>query len=268
MKQQLVLMLYFVFLMIGKTTGQGYDHSSLKAVLIVGHQEEGTRKAMNEMDEIASLLINNGIEVFKFYDDEADWYKIVQVARSCNFFIYSGHGSTLGEHGRTGGICINTMVSTRELLSTLRLKPNALIVFNSVCRGAGSSAGDDGDIGVNEAKNRVLDYSGPFFKVGASGYYANNYRSGGYKFLQQFLNGQPLQQVYKNSTKIWTDIEFETSHPTQPSMFYSIASSAGGGTATRITYTNGIKTEETIQSSKGYEIAYVGYPNFTIRDMR
>jgi hypothetical protein len=113
-----------------------------------------------------------------------------------------------------------------------------------------------------------LDYSTPFFKVGASGYYANNFSDGSYDFLRDFLTGQSLQKAFKNSTKIWTDIEFESSHPDEYSMLYSIASRPGGGTATQITYTNGVKKVETIQSSKAYNIAYVGYPNFTIRDMQ
>ena len=112
---------------------------------------------------------------------------IIEVANKCKFFVYSGHGSTMGVNGNAGGICINSMVSSYELIKSLRLKENALVIFKSVCRGAGSSAGDNTDIGITEAKKRVTNYAYPFFEIGASAYYANNYGAGAYNFLEDFL---------------------------------------------------------------------------------
>ncbi len=54
-------------------------------------------------------------------------------------------------------------------------------------RRAGSSAGDNGDIGGKKALKRVSDYSKPFLKIGASAYYANNFGEGCLSFLNDFF---------------------------------------------------------------------------------
>jgi hypothetical protein len=265
---KLILTTLGIYLFFGYSVfGQSNYSSNLKAILIVGHQEDGTRSAIESMDKIASLFLENGVTVYKFYDKQANWDEILNVAKSCSFFVYSGHGSTLGENGNVGGICINSMVSSAELMRNLRLKENALVLFKSVCNGAGSSAGDDLDIGIYEAKKRVSSYAYPFFEVGASAYYANNYGNGVYNFLNDFFSGISLKNAYVNSAKTWTDIEFEEAFSRDRTKSISIASSKGGGTATRTTYTNGVKRVEQIQNPKAYEIAYVGETGFSIRDM-
>lgn len=246
---------------------QKNETEQLKAILIVGNQEDGTEGEMEEMDKIANLFKENGVLVYKFYDDKADWNEIVKTAKDCNFLVYSGHGSTMGENGNAGGLCINSMVSSAELVKDLKLKDNALVIFKSVCYGAGSSADDDKDIGIKEAKKRVTNYAYPFFEIGAAAYYANNFGSGVYNFLEDFLSGAALKQAYLNSTKIWAEVEFEEVFSKDNTKFISIASRQGGGTATRTTYINGVKKVEEIESPKGYEIAYVGKADFSIRDM-
>jgi hypothetical protein len=146
----------------------------LKAVLIVGHQEDLTEWAIETMNEIADFLDQKGVVVHKFYDDEAIWDDIVVAATGANFFIYGGHGSHLGKNGGAGGICVEPTVGPTKMMKELKLHANALVVFKSVCSGAGSSAGDDTDIGIIEARKRITDYSNPFFEIGASAYYANN----------------------------------------------------------------------------------------------
>ncbi|HOY40053.1 MAG: hypothetical protein KBB11_11945 [Bacteroidales bacterium] len=248
--------------------GQGTSSGSLKAVLIVGYQEDGTLDAIEKMDKIAKLLKENGVSVYKFYDSNADWNEITKVSGECSFFIYSGHGSRLGEDGNVGGLCITTMVSTADILKDLHLKSNALVVFVSVCNGAGSSAGDDDDIGITEAKKRVISYAAPFFKIGAAAYYANNYDNGPYNFLKDFFSGESLKKAYLNSTTTWTDVEFDEPFPGHPDKTFSIASEQGGGIATRTTYINGVKKVEEITDPKGYEITYAGKPDFTIATMK
>lgn len=247
--------------------GQSNYSTNLKAILIVGHQEDGTQNAIAGMDKLANLFLENGVTVYKFYDKKANWDEILNVSKNCNFFVYSGHGSTMGENGNVGGICINSMVSSAELMRELRLKQNALVIFKSVCNGAGSSAGDDLDIGITEAKTRVTNYAYPFFEVGASAYYANNYGDGAYNFLNDFLSGVSLKNAYLNSTKIWTDIEFEEYFSRDRAKSISIASRKGGGIATRTSYINGVKKVEQIPSPKAYDIAFVGYTGFSIRNM-
>ena len=147
------------------------------------------------------------------------------------------------------------------------MKNNALVLFKSVCRGAGSSAGDNDDIGIKVAKERVTSYAYPFFEIGAAGYYANNFGNGVYNFLKDFLAGKTLKEAYVNSASTWTTIEFEEPFPNDSTKSFSIASTPGGGTSTRTTYTNGVKKVEKIPTPKEYEIAYVGSTTFSIQDM-
>lgn len=240
---------------------------SLKAVLIVGPQEDGTNSAIESMNKIAELLKSKGVKVQSFYDKEADWDKIKIASKDASFFIYSGHGGTMGEGEKTGGLYLKSMVSGKEIIEGLQLKKNAMIVFKSVCRGAGSSASDDGDIGINEAVRRVTDYSQPFFKIGASCYYANNLEDGCLLFLTEFFSGKTVKECFEESAKTWTKIEFSKEYQYNKSMQISIASADWGGTVTRTTYVNGAKKVEELPSSKDYDIAYVANPNFTINDL-
>jgi hypothetical protein len=173
----------------------------------------------------------------------------------------------MGIGGKSGGLCLQKMISAETILKELRLKKNAMVLFQSVCRGAGSSASDDGDIGIKEAQRRVTDYSKPFFDIGASAYYANNYGSGCYNFLNDFLSGIQLKQCFKNSAKTWSEVELEKPYEYNKNKQISIATSKGGGMSTRTTYTNGVKKVEEVPTSKEYEIAYVGFPNFSIKNM-
>ncbi len=249
-------------------SGQNEQTIQLKALLVVGHQEDGTKDAVNSMNKIADLFEKNGVAVYKFYDYDARWDEIIKVSGECNFFVYSGHGSTMGENGNVGGICVTSMISTAGLISSLRLKNNAIVLFKSVCNGAGSSAGDDGDIGIGEARKRVYHYAYPFFKIGASAYYANNYSDGILDFLTDFFEGMTLKQAFLKSTQPWTDVEFEDAFPGDPKMSYSIASSKGSGTLTRTSYINGVKKVVHIPAFKQYEIAYAGHQGFSIKEMK
>lgn len=258
----LFLLLFFVSTGIGQTIPK-----DLQAILIVGHQEDGTGRAIDNMDNVADVFLANGVSVHKFYDDQANWDRIVETAKDCSFLVYSGHGSNMGENKNVGGLCISSMVSSHELMSELRLKNNALVIFKSVCNGAGSSAGDDNDIGLAEAKKRVTYYAYPFFEIGAAAYYANNFGNGVCDFLTDFLSGVTLKQSYVNSTSIWTDIEFEEEFSRDQTKSFSIASTPGGGTSIRTTYTNGVKKVEEVKSPKGYDIAYVGRKTFSVLNM-
>ncbi|MBK7129412.1 MAG: hypothetical protein IPM74_07135 [Crocinitomicaceae bacterium] len=263
-----LISLYCVLFVLQFSFAQATDYSNLQAILIVGHQEDGTQSAIEDMDEIASVFEEHKIGVHKFYDNEAVWSEIIKVSPECNFLVYSGHGSTLGIDGKTGGICVEpNSVSTATILKELRLKENSLVLFKSVCRGAGSSASDNDDIGIKVAKERVTGYAYPFFEIGAVGYYANNFGSGVYNFLKDFLAGKTLKEAYVNSTSPWTTIEFEEPFPKDSTKSYSIASTPGGGTSTRTTYTNGVKKVEKVPTPKEYEIAYVGNTTFSIKDM-
>ncbi|MBU3713713.1 MAG: hypothetical protein FGM46_02055 [Ferruginibacter sp.] len=251
-----------------KSYGQYNASSGLNAVLIVGHQEDGTMDAIRKMNKTAGILEQYGVNVYKFYDKDANWTAIKNIAPYCSFLVYSGHGSTLGVDGNVGGLCLTSNISTATIINDLKLKHNALVIFKSVCNGSGSSAGDDYDIGISEAKKRVTHYAYPFFKSGAAAYYANNYVDGSDNFLVDFLTGMSLKNAFVKSTNLWTTIEIDESFSMDWNKKISIAGSEGGGIATRTTYTNGVKTVEKIVSPKDYSIAYVGRESFSISDMK
>lgn len=267
MKQQLLgfLCCFWCFVSLGQSS------TPLQALLIIGYEPFGeiSQSKIKGMNEIAALLQQHDIVVHQYYHTEATWDNIVAKAKQCHILIYSGHGSWLGQDGKAGGLCLNpSSVSTAKILEELQLQDNALVIFKSVCMGAGSSAGDDDDIGIQEARERVRHYANPFFQIGAAAYYANNYKRGTLKFLSDFLDGVPLQEAYQTSTKLWTTIEFEVPFEYDTTKMFSIASSPGGGTAVRTTYINGVKTVEKIPNPKNYSIAYVGAPVYSIRHLK
>lgn len=243
------------------------DYSKLKAILVVGYQEDGTKEAMKSIDELADFFTKKGIKVEKFYDSKADWEKIKTAAKGANFFVYRGHGTSLGDNGDPGGLCIAQRISSKTIEQDLKLAPNALIIFKSVCYGAGSSAGDDGDIGIIEATKRVTSYAKPFFKTGAAAYYANNQEAGCLHFLNDFFDGETISKCFENSSTTWNQVEINKKWSIDATKNIGIASSDWGGTATRTTYTNGVKKVEEIPNSKNYSIAYVANPEYTIKDL-
>jgi hypothetical protein len=121
---------------------------------------------------------------------------------------------------------------------------------------------------LQKQKKRVSDYAAPFFKIGASAYYANNFRGGCYSFLENFLAGMALKEAFKLSADTWTTIEFEESYEQDKSKNFGIASTKAGGMSTRTTYTNGVKKVTQVPTPKEYEIAYIGMPSFTVQKMK
>lgn len=263
------------------------SYAFLKAVLIVGPSEGRTQKDFEEMDEIAELFQKKGVKVEKFYDEKADWEKIKIASKGAGFFVYAGHGSTLGEGGKTGGLCLKTQISSKEIIDGLKLRKNAIVIFKSVCRGAGSSADDNGDIGIDEALTRVSDYSKPFFDIGASCYFANNLGHGCVLFLNALFSGKNFYDCFVESTKTTkltttingvttveqvaspdTKIELTKEYQYDKNKQISIVSDNMGVMSIRTTYTNGVKKVERVPSFKKYDIALVANTNFTINNLK
>jgi len=277
--KNLILTIIFVFLFFGFSKAQtSYDYSTLKAVLVVGHQEEGTPSAVVAMNKIADFLEIKGVKVFRFYDDKADWDSIKAASKNANIFIYSGHGSTLGEGGKTGGLILKTRVSSKDIKDGLKLSSNSVILFKSVCGGAGSSAGDNRDIGINLAEYRVSNYSKPFFDIGASCYYASNGGDDCLTFLKDFFYGKTAKECFEISAR-WHKIEILKQYKYDKSKQISIASWEPEGFATLISYdiktvrvgteisSDTIKTVKKVPAYKSYGIAYVANPDFSVKDM-
>jgi hypothetical protein len=242
--------------------------SHLKAVLVVGPIEELTGESIENMKQTASYLRSLGVKVVEVYDPDASWTNVVRAAQGAHIFLYSGHGTYLGEHERPGGFCLSNdaMISSNTIVKDLKLHKNALILFNSVCLGAGSSASDNSDIGVNKAIQRVSDYAQPFVKLGAAGYYANNYSNSMVPFLRAFFNKENIKQIYEETTSSLCHIETTQKYSYSPTFEVSVCSSTGSGFSTRTSYTNGVKKVEEVPMFKEYEIAFVGLPGFTVLD--
>ncbi len=243
-------------------------NAPLEAVLVVGNTEEGTASAIKKMNEVALIFEKNKIKVTKFYNRNTNWEAIIIAAKTASFFVYSGHGSTMGINGNTGGLCLNKMISTEQILKELQLKKNAIVLFKSVCGGAGSSAEDSKDIGIEEAITRVSDYAQPFFSIGAACYYADNYDGGIDLFLTEFFAGNIVEQCYKTTTK-YGYVHNEISKPfiNDNLKQISICSNKNSGMYTQYLYLNGKTTIKKIPAFKEYNIALVGNPSFNITEL-
>jgi len=241
--------------------------SPLEAILIVGNTEESTGLSIKKMNQVALIFENQGIKVTKFYNRNTNWETIKTAAKTASFFVYSGHGSTMGVNGNTGGLCLNKMISTEQILKELQLKKNAIVLFKSVCGGAGSSAVDSKDIGIEEATTRVTDYAQPFFTIGAACYYADNYDNGIDLFLKEFLSGKSVGECYEITTKE-AMVFHEIANPfiLDANKQIAISSDKQEGTTTQYIFENGKTTCKKIPSFKNYDIAFVGNPNFSIID--
>ena len=237
-------------------------NSQLKAIIIlgVGDNISDKQEDIEYMEKIRLFLNEKNVLVKTFYDDEVKWEDIVEEAKDANILIYQGHGIEW-EKGY-GGFDLKKNVSSEDIVRDLKLKSNAVILFQSVCGGAGSSSGDDIDIGLEEAEKRILSYSAPFFKIGAKAYFAINTTGGVMDFLIAFFRSESIQKIFNNSLGIFYDKEIETRY--DKDKYIGIASSNWGGTTTRTTWHNGKKIIEEVPSIKNYSIAYIANPDYNI----
>jgi hypothetical protein len=253
--------LIFLFATVKLATAGLYSdfNNPAKAILIVGPQQDGTIEAISEMNRIADFLKSKGVEVLSFYDKNSDWEKIKKAAEGASFLIYSGHGTD------KCGFSLSKTVSNEEIISGLKLKKDAMVLFQSVCYGAGSTAGDNVDIGLKEAEKRVTNYARAFIENGAGCYFAINSDDGVLDFLTDFYRGKSVQECFEKSTAIFFKIEKNQKSSLGDNFKIAIASSDTSGTATRTTYINGVKKVEKVPVVKGYDIAYISSPDFNLK---
>ena len=239
----------------------------IKAVVVVGPAEESTKSFISEKKELVMFLRGIGVQVTEFYHPNAKWNDIVEASKGANIFIYSGHGSTMGENGGAGGLCVTDgLYSAESITNEIKLAKNALVLFNHVCRGAGSSADDSKDIGKEEAMKRVGDYAKPFIINNAAAYYANNYSYCLESILTDFFNRKKIKDIYNHDANKWTKIEARGVYKFNKQNEIAIASDSNPGDFYRTSYVNGKKKEEKVKGFKDYDVAYVGNPNFTVND--
>lgn len=254
-------LLFFLFLSISvvaqatktQTANLGKPHSSFKAVLVVGHSQGQTESSIKSMNKIAEFFKEKGIKTFCFYDTAAKWQDISKVAKGAHFFIYNGHGT------QGGGLRIEQGGYTKDILE-LPLAKNAIVGFQSVCFGAGSSAGDDEEITIDEAAKRVNWYAEPFLKAGAGCYYANNWDDGVLFFLRKLFDGGVCFEEY---LKVGEVMQYNSDTTKK----IGLTPNNLRGIVTRTSYTNGVKTVKTVPRHKRFDIAWVASPSFSIKNV-
>ena len=272
--------LVIVFIVLALTvSGQGKanksgsaslpDHqkySKLKAVLVVGPCETSTSGYILQAKEIGKYLRSKGVQVTELYDPKATWKEVTKACNGANILFYSGHGSTLGPNGSAGGLCLTKgLVSTESVSKEIKLHKDALVLFQSVCGGAGSSASDDSDIGTKVAFERVRDYARPFIEMGAGGYYADNFYGSTLKFIKKFFAGESVQTIYTAAATGFSKPEAIADYEYAKGFKMSVASNYTPGTATRTSIRNGVSKTEEVPSIRSYDIAFVADPEFTVK---
>ena len=238
-----------------------------EAVLIVGDRAPAENKT--RMEELAVILESHKYKVHRFYSPNNKWVDIKKAALNASFFIYNGHGTTLGLDGGFGGLVINEFISAQRIVDELKFNRNPVVIYQSACGGAGSSEGDPTDIGVAEAAVRVSETAKPFLMVGASAYYANNYYSGVNTFLELFISGLTLGEVYQETATMWTSIEVNRTlnDPDLTSDFFLGVSSSGGEKKTVTKTVNGKQVKRYVTEPKEYSIAFVGPNELKVNDI-
>lgn len=193
----------------------------LKAVLLVGpidgNAGDWTKEEIANMELAAEVLIRNGVEVHKFYPGTGTFAEIEAAAEGAHFLLYRGHGVYDGKmpNPTVGGFSLSSGYYPPERIRTnLHLAPNAIVMlYGCFTAGSSSAAGDELDIGINEANRRVAQYSEPFFKIGAAGYYANWFGNAFESYLNNLFIGQTLGKAYENYFDFNSQTVSRTFHP-------------------------------------------------------
>ena len=140
------------------------------------------------------------------YSPNTTWETIAEGSKNANVFLYAGHGDGDGLYIEEG------QISSKMIRRDLKLHKNALVLFNHVCYGAGSSASDKSQLTDEEATRRVEEYSKSFIEMGAGGYYANNGNDCMYSFFDSFFSKNPLKHIVMNTMSSYSVVVAEKSY--------------------------------------------------------
>ena len=245
-----------------------------KAVIINSY--DGSISATS-MTQLKDLFHENGYSVVILDGDDAEWENVKRHSQNASIFVYSGHGSSHG-YSNIGGLCLPTskntwhseVISSYDFEKEITLAPGAIVFFKSVCNGAGSSAGDKKDIGLNEAVRRVSAYSQPFLNMGASAYFASNYDNMPLVFSNLF-SGETIEGTFIKLMGYHTELERIGPHALDSESSVGIASNYTPGSVS--TYTSTITNsdgsvevkQKVFESFRGYDWAFAGDPSFTLK---
>ena len=219
------------------------------AVLIVGNDAQD--HAVDHLNSLATIFQENGVKVYKFYYPNARWSDIKAKAKTCSFFIYTGHGfGNGGLDGEFGGLYVNDFVMAQDIVDGLQFQFKPLIIYLNACGSHGSSQDDPADIGFKEATKRVSDTALPFFMVGAGGYFATSGLITG--FIEDFLEGLPLSTCFEDYVDSYEDIFINQSLSTKNTLNSKHLAIAGNTISSK-------------PMERYYGTAYVGPTNFTVQ---
>ena len=252
------------------------ESKKLKAVIIVsdvdGDEPDGwwNKEYIAEQKKNAKYLREHGLLVKEFYHPNTKWKDIVKASEGANIFIYSGHGSNQGINHPSGGLClVDGIHGADEIKSEIKLHQNALVIFNSACNSAGSSADDKSDIGVKEAQLRTGEYAYPFLINSGGAYIADCNFGLISKIFNSLFKGKSLVEIYIKTIISDEKIEPISNYNYLPNYKVCVSSrplETGYKTITTH-YSNGKKTVEKEKNFKEYQLSYVSEPNYSIRDL-
>jgi hypothetical protein len=232
----------------------------IKAVFVIGELE--TEDIPNRILELAEYVKSKGVNV-TVYTSPTAWKTIVEGSKNAHIFLYAGHGNGDGFYLSQG------QISSEEIKRDLKLHKNAIVLFNHVCYGAGSSAGDNSQISDEEATKRVEEYSKTFIGLGAGGYYANNINNCMYAFFDSFFSKNPIKHIVMNHRLIDYNVVV-TDAPYKYNSAFEILVTRNDyceGYSTVTTYRNGVKSVSKRKSFPRHSQAFVGNSQLTIIDL-
>ena len=215
-----------------------------------------------EIDPINPMFNTKGVNV-TVYTSPTAWKTIVEGSKNAHIFLYAGHGNGDGFYLSQG------QISSEEIKRDLKLHKNAVVLFNHVCYGAGSSAGDNSQISDEEATKRVEEYSKTFIGLGAGGYYANNTNNCMYAFFDSFFSKNPIKHIIMNHRLSDYNIVV-TDAPYKYNSAFEILVTRNDyceGYSTVTTYRNGVKSVSKRKSFPHHGQAFVGNSQLTIIDL-
>lgn len=268
-KMRVFLPVFMMFIYILTAYGQGKDTTRRVAVLVVGHSERNMSRSLDEMERVGNFFTHHGYKVYKFYDKNARWERIAKVAGDCDFFLYAGHGTEPEKKDIPGILCIDSMISSRELARKVTFRKRPVVINKSVCFSAGSSASDLEDIGVEEARRRVQQYANAYFSIGASAYYASNFDDGMLDFLKSFFSGNTLSQSYASCFPV--NVILESEKPLATNKMKSLGVSSTHCKIMRDANKSAIKEDGKAGKKpcpRTYDIAYAGPADLRLADLR
>jgi hypothetical protein len=261
---------FFIFCITLSISGNAQSTTTKnqkEAVLIVGESVSADNKT--RMEELALILEAHKYKVYRFYSPNNNWVDIKRAALNASFFIYSGHGTNLGLEGGYGGLVVQEFVSAQQIKDELKFNRNPVVIYQFACGAAGTSETDKGEIGIREATKRVAETAKPFLEVGAGAYYADNYIGGVNNFLELFLSGKTIGDVYQETASEWCTIEVNRLlNDVDLNSNLSIEVSSSGGEQKEVVKTiNGKQVKKIVIEPKEYSVAFVGRKELTVNDV-